>query len=300
MTIDRRTLLLASVAALLPTGTRAARDTPSPETVDYGPAKLDIYAPDGAKDLPVVFFVHGGAWRTGKRSQVNAKPAFLLANGFCFVSIDYRMLPQADVAIQAGDVERAYAYVRTNIAQHGGDPNRIVGMGHSAGCHLIALTGMRGGLPGVAGLLLDDTRAYDLAALAGSGGMVRAYSRAFSDPSQWAALSPASYVNGPQASADLHRLFPRRRSRRAVHGLCRAPARQRNRGDAVRRQRLYPHVDQPRFRRGRRRADRCRAGVPEIDGRLSAPAVRGVFHSLCPAPADAARRKFNSHCLTVR
>ncbi|MBZ9978664.1 alpha/beta hydrolase [Mesorhizobium sp. BR-1-1-10] len=196
MTIDRRTLLLASVAALLPTGTRAARDTPSAETVDYGPAKLDIYAPDGAKDLPVVFFVHGGAWRTGKRSQVNAKPAFLLANGFCFVSIDYRMLPQADVAIQAGDVERAYAYVRTNIAQHGGDPDRIVGMGHSAGCHLVALTGMRGGLPGVAGLLLDDTRAYDLAALAGSGGMVRAYSRVFSDPSQWAALSPASYVDG--------------------------------------------------------------------------------------------------------
>ncbi|ESY84678.1 hypothetical protein X739_20480 [Mesorhizobium sp. LNHC220B00] len=40
MTIDRRTLLLASMAALLPTGTIAARDTPTPETVDYGPAKL--------------------------------------------------------------------------------------------------------------------------------------------------------------------------------------------------------------------------------------------------------------------
>ncbi|MGX7875180.1 alpha/beta hydrolase [Mesorhizobium sp. ORM6] len=194
--IDRRSLILASVAAFLPATTFARQSSPSPKTFDYGPAKLDIYAPDGAKGLPVVFFVHGGAWQFGKRTQVNAKPAFLLANGFCFVSIDYRMLPEADVATQAADVEKAYAYVRANIAQYGGDPKRIVGMGHSAGCHLIALTGMRGGLPGVAALILDDTRAYDLALLAKNGGMVRAYARVFSDPAQWAALSPASYVAG--------------------------------------------------------------------------------------------------------
>ncbi|MGX9142824.1 alpha/beta hydrolase [Mesorhizobium sp. 128a] len=196
--MDRRSLIFASLAAMLPVGASAALRLrqPEPQTFDYGPAKLDIYAPAGANNLPVVLFVHGGTWRFGKRSQVGAKPAFLLANGFVFVSIDYRMLPEADVATQASDVEKAYAYVRANIARYGGDPNRIVGMGHSAGCHLIALTGMRGGLPGVAGLILDDTRAYDLVALEKSGGMVRAYARVFSDPSQWAALSPASYVDG--------------------------------------------------------------------------------------------------------
>ena len=196
--IDRRSFIAASIAAMLAAGGPAAKPQrqPQPQTFDYGPAKLDIYAPAGAKNLPVVFFVHGGAWRFGKRSQVGAKPGFLLANGFVFVSIDYRMLPEADVAAEAGDVEKAYAYVRANIARHGGDPDRIVGMGHSAGCHLIALTGMRGGLPGVAALILDDTRAYDLAALSRNGGMVRAYARVFSDPAQWAALSPASYVDG--------------------------------------------------------------------------------------------------------
>ncbi|MBZ9774408.1 alpha/beta hydrolase [Mesorhizobium sp. CO1-1-8] len=196
--IDRRSLIISSVAAMLPLEASAAWETrrPMPKTFDYGPAKLDIYAPDGAIGRPVVFFVHGGTWQFGKRSQVDAKPAFLLANGFCFVSIDYRMLPEADVATQAGDVEKAFAYIRANIARHGGDPNRIVGMGHSAGCHLIALTGMRGGLPGIAALILDDTRAYDLASLAKNGGMVRAYARVFSDPAQWAALSPASYVDG--------------------------------------------------------------------------------------------------------
>ncbi|MER8828561.1 alpha/beta hydrolase [Mesorhizobium sp. M0938] len=193
--IDRRTLLLISMA-LLPASASAAspRRSPSPQTFDYGPAKLDIYSRDGASGLPVVFFIHGGAWRAGDRANVNVKPGFLLDNGFCFVSIDYRMLPKADVATQADDVEQAYRYVRANIARYGGDPNRIAVMGHSAGCHLAALTGLRGGLPGVVALVLNDTRAYDLEALARSGGMTRAYARAFPDPAQWRTLSPASHV----------------------------------------------------------------------------------------------------------
>ena len=196
--IDRRSLIMASLAALLPAGASAAwrpRQS-SPLTVDYGPARLDIYARDGFRGRPVVLFIHGGAWRIGSRNNVNAKPGFLLDNGFLFVSIDYRMLPEADVAIQAGDVEKAYAYVRANIARYGGDPDRIAVMGHSAGCHLTALTGLRGGLPGVAALVLDDTEAYDIEALAKShGGRLRPiYAQAFPDPGQWLALSPATYI----------------------------------------------------------------------------------------------------------
>lgn len=195
--IDRRTLLLMSMA-LLPASASAAsrRRSPSPQTFDYGPARLDIYSRDGARNLPVVFYIHGGAWRAGNRNNVDSKPAFLLDNGFCFVSIDYRLLPKADVATQADDVEQAYRYVRANIAKHGGDPDRMAVMGHSAGCHLAALTGLRGGLPGVAALVLGDTKAYDLEALARSGGMTRAYARAFPDPAQWRALSPAAHVGG--------------------------------------------------------------------------------------------------------
>ncbi|CDX23217.1 conserved exported hypothetical protein [Mesorhizobium sp. ORS 3324] len=196
--IDRRSLIMASMAAMLPAGASAAwrLRQPAPQTLDYGPAKLDIYAREGAKGRPVVLFIHGGAWRIGNRNNVNAKPAFLLDNGFVFVSIDYRMLPEADVATQANDVEKAYAYVRANIAAYGGDPNRIAVMGHSAGCHLAALAGLRGGLPGVAALVLDDTEAYDIVALAkAQGGRLRpVYAQAFSDPSQWRALSPATYV----------------------------------------------------------------------------------------------------------
>ena len=112
--IDRRTLLLASLASLLPVaccnGLGAAAVSADPRLSDR-PSSTSMRR-EGASGLPVVFFVHGGTWEFGKRSQVGAKPAFLLANGFCFVSIDYRMLPEADVAAQAGDVEKAYAFVR--------------------------------------------------------------------------------------------------------------------------------------------------------------------------------------------
>ncbi|MDX8523145.1 alpha/beta hydrolase [Mesorhizobium sp. MSK_1335] len=196
--MDRRSLMLGSLAAMLPVGASAAwrPREPAPQTLDYGPAKLDVYAPVGAKNRPVIFFIHGGAWRIGSRNNVNAKPGFLLGKGFVFVSIDYRMLPQAGVATQASDVEKAYAYVRANIAGYGGDPDRTMVMGHSAGCHLAALTGLRGGLPGVAALVLDDTEAYDIEALArAQGGRLRPiYAQAFSDPSQWRALSPATYI----------------------------------------------------------------------------------------------------------
>jgi acetyl esterase/lipase len=198
--IDRRSLIMASMAALLPAGASAAwrLRQPTPQTFDYGPARLDIYTGDGFKGRPVVLFIHGGAWRIGNRNNVNAKPGFLLANGFLFVTIDYRMLPEADVATQAGDVEKAYAYVRANIAKYGGDPDRIAVMGHSAGCHLAALTGLRGGLPGVAALVLDDTEAYDIEALAKAqdGRLRPIYAQAFPDPAQWRALSPAAYIEG--------------------------------------------------------------------------------------------------------
>ena len=80
--IDRRGLLLASLAALLPATASAAwrLRQPTPQTFDYGPAKLDIYSRDNAGGLPVVFFIHGGAWRIGNRNNVNAKPGFLLDN----------------------------------------------------------------------------------------------------------------------------------------------------------------------------------------------------------------------------
>ena len=194
MMISRRVFVLGAAALAFAPGEAAAHAS-RPVTLSYGPARLDVYAPQNANGLPVVFFIHGGGWKNGTRSYVQSKPEFFLNKGYVFVSIDYRMLPEAEVAVQAQDVEAAFAYVRANIGEYGGDPNRIAVMGHSAGCHLAALTGLRGGLPGAAALVLNDVENYDLEAIMRAGKKPRLYGEAFPDPAQWHVLSPTTYIS---------------------------------------------------------------------------------------------------------
>jgi acetyl esterase/lipase len=100
---------------------------------------LDVYAPDGAKNLPVVFWIHGGGWQAGNKSMVGVKPKAFTGAGFVFVSINYRLLPTVDMAALTGDVAAALGWVHTHIAPYGGDPARLLVMGHSAGGQLAAL-----------------------------------------------------------------------------------------------------------------------------------------------------------------
>jgi len=100
---------------------------------------LDIYAPKGAKNLPVVFWIHGGGWQTGDKSSVQQKPKAFVERGFVFVSTNYRLLPKVEIATIFRDVAKSLGWVHKNIAEHGGDPGRIFVMGHSAGAQLAAL-----------------------------------------------------------------------------------------------------------------------------------------------------------------
>ena len=100
---------------------------------------LDVYAPAGAKSLPVVFWIHGGGWQAGDRTMVALKPKAFTEAGFVFVSIGYRLLPTVDMGVLTQDVADALGWVHTNIATYGGDPNRLLVMGHSAGGQLAAL-----------------------------------------------------------------------------------------------------------------------------------------------------------------
>jgi len=100
---------------------------------------LDIYAPDGAKDLPVVFWIHGGGWQTGDKTDVQIKPRVFAERGFVFVSTNYRLLPHVEMDLLIRDVAKSLGWVHKNIAGQGGDPSRIFVMGHSAGAQLAAL-----------------------------------------------------------------------------------------------------------------------------------------------------------------
>ena len=100
---------------------------------------LDVYAPPGAKNLPVVFWIHGGGWQTGDKKDVQFKPQAFNDQGFVFVSTNYRLLPAVDMGTIVRDVAKAVGWVHAHIAEHGGDPNRLLVMGHSAGAQLAAL-----------------------------------------------------------------------------------------------------------------------------------------------------------------
>ena len=100
---------------------------------------LDVYAPPNAKKLPVMFWIHGGGWQVGDKSDVGLKPKVLVERGFVFVSTNYRLLPEVGMEELIGDVAKSLGWVHSNIAEYGGDPNRIFVGGHSAGAQLAAL-----------------------------------------------------------------------------------------------------------------------------------------------------------------
>ncbi len=126
--------------AALPAGAQVQKD------ISYGQhekQKIDVYLPASPQNAPIIFMVHGGGWNRGDKSNpgvANNKAAYWLAKGYILVSANYRMIGDgANPYVQAQDVGRAIAYVQAQAATWGGDANRIVTMGHSAGAHLVGL-----------------------------------------------------------------------------------------------------------------------------------------------------------------
>jgi acetyl esterase/lipase len=129
------------VVLALVTGVRAQevkRDVPYADKAD-GKQVLDVYAPKGAKGLPVVFWIHGGGWQAGDKTEVQVKPQAFTDKGFVFVSTNYRLLPAVDMGAIVRDVAKAAGWTHQHIAEYGGDPKRLFVMGHSAGAQLAAL-----------------------------------------------------------------------------------------------------------------------------------------------------------------
>ena len=133
-------VLLLCFASLSTTSAYAQRVT---RDIRYDTAHerqvLDVYTPEGAKNLPVVFWIHGGGWQAGDKGMVARKPKAFTDRGFVFVSVNYRLLPAVAMDDINRDVAHALSWVHRNIAAHGGDPGRLLVMGHSAGGQLAAL-----------------------------------------------------------------------------------------------------------------------------------------------------------------
>ncbi len=101
--------------------------------------RLDLYRPIGAKDFPVLFFVHGGSWRSGNKNLYAKLGENFAKFGVGAVIINYRLSPKVQHPAHIEDVAKAFAWVYTNIAKYGGRKDQIFVSGHSAGGHLVGL-----------------------------------------------------------------------------------------------------------------------------------------------------------------
>ena len=163
--------------------------------------KLDVYQPDRsgglfAKKKPVVIYIHGGGWVVGDRKRVYNMPDWLTSKGYIFVALDYRKIPNTTIDGQVRDVTAAVAWARRNIRKYGGDPNRMVLMGHSAGAHLSALVAAQGKANGLRGIIPNDVQAYDLLAYVTKRGSIGSmFGKAFTnEPKNWIKWSPTTYA----------------------------------------------------------------------------------------------------------
>jgi arylformamidase len=100
---------------------------------------LDVYAPAAGTQRPVVFWIHGGGWQKGDKSEVHSKPQAFVDKGFVFTSTNYRFIPTATMQQMTADVAKSIRWVYDHAAEYGGDPNSLFVMGWSAGAQLAAL-----------------------------------------------------------------------------------------------------------------------------------------------------------------
>lgn len=125
---------------------------------------LNIWTPADAGNVPVLVFLHGGAWASGGGSVAWYRGERLACEGIVVVTLNYRLGPAGHLDDDEpgsyhrpfGDIALALNWVKTNIAAFGGDPDRITLGGQSAGAwYAWALAGMPqfAGLFGKAALL---------------------------------------------------------------------------------------------------------------------------------------------------
>lgn len=161
--------------------------------------KFDVYRPRNVENAPAILLVHGGGWAIGDKAAdavVVNKVKRWTAKGLVVISINYRLLPDAEPLAQADDVAQALAFAQRNAARWAVDPNRFILMGHSAGAHLVALLTASPDIAKQAGALrwlgtvALDSAAFDVEAIM-KVRHFRLYDKAFGkDVAVWRAASP--------------------------------------------------------------------------------------------------------------
>jgi acetyl esterase/lipase len=155
--------------------------------IDPNLLSLDIYHFGQTTPVkPIVLYVHGGAWAIGdKANSMDNKTNLFSSLGYLLVSINYRLSPstgstdpnRVKFPLHNEDVADAVKWVYDNIASYGGDKSKMVLLGHSAGAHLVSLTGTSSVFLATRGMALTtlkgvasiDTEGYNVVEQVNSG-----------------------------------------------------------------------------------------------------------------------------------
>lgn len=179
-------------------GARGAARLATISTGDHPAQKVILWGPQdpspGASPRPVLLFAHGGSWRSGDPEDYGFIARAFIPEGFVVALPGYRLVkegaPDGVYPAMLDDTAEAIVAVRKVAAQYGGDPNRIVVMGHSAGAYNVVMTGLEREWLAERG---DDADA--LAGVIGLSGPYDFYP--FTSDSTIAAFGPA---NDPEAT----------------------------------------------------------------------------------------------------
>ena len=168
--------------------------------------KLDVYTrnPEG-QGAPVIVMVHGGGWYQGDKLDtpvVRNKVQYWVPTGAIFVSVNYPLVPQANPLQQAQSVAMALGYVQRHATEWGGNPDKVILMGFSAGGHLVSLLAAD---PSIAttfgarpwlGTIALDSAIYDVPAVMNNPYHQTLYDNAFgTNPVLWSAASPITQLD---------------------------------------------------------------------------------------------------------
>lgn len=202
-------LVAALALALLsppPGSVREVRDLAYVDGPDADPVKekLDLYLPADAKKVPVLMWIHGGGWMIGDRTWYAELGRRFAESGIALAAISYRLSPKVKHPAHIQDCARAFAWLRSHIADYGGDPDRLFVAGQSAGGHLTALLALDprylralevpdGSIKGAIPL----SGVYEIPALPPeTQGMLAMFPKSFgSDPDVCREASPIRYVS---------------------------------------------------------------------------------------------------------
>ncbi len=133
--------ILAPVVQSLGERIVANRDVDYLADVDYADNKdkLDIFMPEGASNVPVVVFFHGGGLQRGNKSAGEVLAKTLVPQGIGVVTANYRLSPGVMHPAHIEDATAAFVWTLDKIESYGGDPERVFVAGHSAGAYLATL-----------------------------------------------------------------------------------------------------------------------------------------------------------------